>query len=589
MQFHMQQPEAALSQRRRQNVVAQRNYHTLTGGSLMAVSCTDVHRSVGLAVQEALSYFAACTEQQRYNFWQIITSESFGLKDVLKYGIIALGHFMSPELYQTAKSLSSRQWLTRVRSSMCDVDLNQALATGIGLLSGLNAPVRLETLDPSGLPLVITCPRSVTPVCLSAISFTSAVGANAVFLGIQGHSLLDMSLYSPFSSSEPNLPLGSQVVYRQQQTGQSFDQVDDSPSPSYDLYADLYPTPVQRTTPHQLIFDMLPWPDFRSRVIHAIYSNPPLVDPDDLIVDLWNDGLRNGPACNAPIDMQAFRFNDTSTGLQPTDVPIPDPGPGQVLIAVKAAGLCHSDAHLIHGVGHQWLRNKPITLGHEVAGVIIKMDETQPERTFQVGDRVAVAQVSHPINKRSWEKAIGIGCDGGYAEYALAYIEHLVKIPDKVTFAQAAVATDSIATAYHATMSSANVTSSSTVAVIGLGGLGMNAVAIGALQGAKVYGFDLNTDKFEIAKRQGAFACGLSIQEFPDTEFDAVIDFVGVAATVQGAISSVKTGGAVVLVGLGASKVEIAIGEVITNSITVVGSIGAQAQARYRRDTFLRH
>lgn len=273
--------------------------------------------------------------------------------------------------------------------------------------------------------------------------------------------------------------------------------------------------------------------------------------------------------------MHAFRFNDVSTGLELKDIPIPEPEPGQALIAVKAVGLCHSDANLIHGVGHQWLRNRPITLGHEVAGTIVNIGPGQSESAFQVGNRVAVAIATHPLSKRNWDTAIGIGSDGGYAEFALAYIDHLVRIPDGVTFGQAAVATDSIATAYHATLSSAAVTSSSTVAIIGIGGLGMNAVAIAALEGAKVYGVDLNTDKFDLAKKQGAFACGSSLQTFSEVKFDAVIDCVGIAGTIQSAISSVKEGGTVVLVGLGASKAELLVGEIITRNISVVGSIGA--------------
>lgn len=86
------------------------------------------------------------------------------------------------------------------------------------------------------------------------------------------------------------------------------------------------------------------------------------------------------------------------------------------------------------------------------------------------------------------------GYGGGYAEYALAYLE-CVPIPDGVSFAQAAVATNSMATAYRAVTAEACVTASMTIDVVGLGGLGMNGVIIAALQRATVHGVD--SQKFE--------------------------------------------------------------------------------------------
>ncbi|RSL93092.1 hypothetical protein CEP52_013451 [Fusarium oligoseptatum] len=94
----------------------------------------------------------------------------------------------------------------------------------------------------------------------------------------------------------------------------------------------------------------------------------------------------------------------------------------------------------------------PIVLGHEVAGVIIEVGESE-SHTFGVGDRVAVACTGHPIEERNFQEAIGVGRDGGYAEYTVAPIKNLIHLPDSVSFANAAVATDSIATAYHALVS----------------------------------------------------------------------------------------------------------------------------------------
>ena len=86
-----------------------------------------------------------------------------------------------------------------------------------------------------------------------------------------------------------------------------------------------------------------------------------------------------------------------------------------------------------------------------------------------------------------------MGYDRGYAEYAFAYLECVVPTLDGVSFAQAAVATDSIATAYRAVAAEACVIASVTITVVGLGGLGMNGVTITALQGATVYGVDIDS------------------------------------------------------------------------------------------------
>ncbi|KAL2877174.1 hypothetical protein SGCOL_007569 [Colletotrichum sp. CLE4] len=127
--------------------------------------------------------------------------------------------------------------------------------------------------------------------------------------------------------------------------------------------------------------------------------------------------------------------------------------------------------------------------------------------SFKVGDRVVVSCVGHPIQERNFEEALGVGCDGGYAEYALAPGKNVVKIPGQVDFAEAAVATDSVATAYHAIVAEGRVCESHKVGVIGLGGLGLNGLAIVAHRGARVFGVDINVDKFEQAEEYGAIAC----------------------------------------------------------------------------------
>lgn len=281
--------------------------------------------------------------------------------------------------------------------------------------------------------------------------------------------------------------------------------------------------------------------------------------------------------------MKAFRFLGVEDGLALRELPVPTPGPGQALIQVKAAGLCHSDTHVLHGGGAAWMCALPITLGHEVAGIITSLGDGPAAASslsppFKVGDRVAVACVGHPIQERNFQEAIGVGCDGGYADYAVAPLKNLVRLPDSVSFVDAAVATDSIATAYHAVVAEGSVSESTTIAVIGLGGLGLNGVAIAALRGARVFGVDINTDKFEQARQLGAVDCATSLKQFEGETFDVVLDFAGAQPTVEAAVATVRPGGCVVLVGLAARKVQITTTSLVTQNVSLKGSTSASIQ-----------
>ncbi|KAH7015910.1 chaperonin 10-like protein [Ilyonectria destructans] len=252
--------------------------------------------------------------------------------------------------------------------------------------------------------------------------------------------------------------------------------------------------------------------------------------------------------------MKAFQFETVAAGLELQDVPVPEPGYEQVLIAVKAAGLCHSDIH-------------SLTLGHEVTGTVVKLGPGASAFPFKKGDRVMVALLDQPVIDRDFQEAIGVGYDGGYAKFAVAYCKELVKIPAGVSFAQAAVATDS--------MCEAKVTKPTCVAVIGLGGLGHNGVAIAAIQGAEVYGVDINTTKFDQALKAGAIKCASSLDQFLDIFFDEIFDFAGMQSTIAAAVSTVKLGGCVVLVGLGSPTRQLETTSIVTRNIQLRGPVSA--------------
>lgn len=271
--------------------------------------------------------------------------------------------------------------------------------------------------------------------------------------------------------------------------------------------------------------------------------------------------------------MKAYQFEDSKTGLQLRNIPIPTPQPGEVLLQVEAAGLCHTDCHVISGHVDDWIRKRPITLGHEVAGIITGLGPGVKD--LKIGDRVAVSLPGHSTEEPDWENAVGMGFDGGYAEFVTVKTRYVVPIPDSVGFEQAAVAGDSILTAYHAVVYEAEVDASKTVGVIGLGGVGINGVRVAALQGAKVYGFDIDEGKFDEALKQGAKECFTSLEHATHIRFDAILDFAGVGVTTAAAVKAVKAGGRVVLVGMGAPTMELSVLAVVTRRIQLRGSLGA--------------
>lgn len=273
--------------------------------------------------------------------------------------------------------------------------------------------------------------------------------------------------------------------------------------------------------------------------------------------------------------MKAYLFENAADGLVSVDVADPTPGPEEVVIEIGAAGICQSDVHILNGHGDDWLRKRPIVLGHEVAGTVAELGSGVDG--FAVGDRVAVALVSHPIEQADFAHAIGLGFDGGFAEKAAVPARNLVRVPDAVSFPMAAVSTDSVATSYHAVACEAGVTPGSTVAIIGLGGLGLNGVRFAALQQATVYGVDVNPATFDLARSLGAADCFASVADIPGNP-DALVDFAGMGTTTAEAIVAVRPGGRVVVVGLGSPEATISTALLTTKNVQLKGSIGASLE-----------
>jgi propanol-preferring alcohol dehydrogenase len=275
--------------------------------------------------------------------------------------------------------------------------------------------------------------------------------------------------------------------------------------------------------------------------------------------------------------MKALRLNAWKSDPVLDQVPIPEPGPGEVVVQVGAAGACHSDLHLMRDFEADMLPwAPPFTLGHENAGWVHALGTGV--RGLEPGRPVAIVGAWGCGTCQRCLEGVetycerpdlapvpggggGLGLDGGMAEFLLVpSARHLVPLPDGLDPAQAAPLTDAGLTPYHAVRRSADkLGPTATAVVIGVGGLGHLAVQIlRATCGARVVAVDTRESARDLAARYGA---DLSLAPGPDLvplirEFtggvgaDVVIDCVGSDDTLAAAAASARQLGDVTIVGI---------------------------------------
>jgi propanol-preferring alcohol dehydrogenase len=298
--------------------------------------------------------------------------------------------------------------------------------------------------------------------------------------------------------------------------------------------------------------------------------------------------------------MKAARIVKPKESLEVQQLETPKPRGSQVLIRVESSGVCHSDIHLweggYEGPGGQLLKTTergvkyPLTPGHEIAGLVDSLGEeaegfTKKDKVLVypwIGEGLCPACRIGQENLCDKPRSLGVYTDGGYAEYVLVpSYKYLVKIDDEMETNASATLSCSALTAYGA-VKNTSLKPDDNVVIVGAGGLGLMAMQLAkAVTGSKVIAMDLDDEKLEAAKKNGADSVINSKKEDPVKAVmeltgkmgaDAVIDFVNASKTVEADMQFLRRRAKLVLVGLFGGELKLSLVSMPTRAYRLIGS-----------------
>jgi propanol-preferring alcohol dehydrogenase len=300
--------------------------------------------------------------------------------------------------------------------------------------------------------------------------------------------------------------------------------------------------------------------------------------------------------------MQAVRLQRWQSEPQLVEVPTPEPAPGEVLLRIDAAGLCHTDLHMMHWPEGAVPYRLPFTLGHENAGTVVALGAGA--NGVAEGDRVVVYsrwgcgscwqciqgmenRCERPVEELGAHGG-GAGRDGGLAEYMVVPAgRYLVAIGD-LDPVFAAPLTDAALTPYHAIKRCAHqLRPDATVVVIGVGGIGHMAIQLlRALSSVRVVAVDVREEALELARVAGAHAAMPGAELTPRQLRDEtgargaalVLDCVGSDATLELAAGAVAVGGDVCYVGRAGGLLPVAPGKLPYECTVTIPSWGTLSE-----------
>ncbi|UFS60188.1 NAD(P)-dependent alcohol dehydrogenase [Subtercola endophyticus] len=303
--------------------------------------------------------------------------------------------------------------------------------------------------------------------------------------------------------------------------------------------------------------------------------------------------------------MKALRYVAVGQAPEVVEIPIPKPGPGQVLLKVTAGGVCHSDDFVMGLPEKEYLEQGyplPMTLGHEGAGIVHELGEGV-DSTLKVGDAVAVYgpwgcgrchNCSMGMENYCTNAAAegirppGLGSQGSMAEYMIVDdARHLVPL-DGLDPVKNVSLTDAGLTPYHAIKRSLPKLGAGTFAVvIGTGGLGHVGIQIlKALSGATIIALDVSDEKLELATHVGAdhviisdAAAAEKIRDLTNgLGVNAVFDFVGATPTMALAQSIAALDSDVTIVGIGGGSMTLGFGAIAYDAAVRIPYWGSRSE-----------
>lgn len=291
--------------------------------------------------------------------------------------------------------------------------------------------------------------------------------------------------------------------------------------------------------------------------------------------------------------MLAAVMREFHKDLSLEEIPIPKPGRGEVLVKVMASGLCASDLHLQDGKIASC--RLPYVPGHEMAGVIVQLgDEVEG---LETGDHIVAGIDIICGNCRFCRKGetnrctglvrIGFERNGSHEQYCVIPAANAFKISENVPFEQACILPDAVACTYHSIKTQGKVTAGDRVLILGVGGLGLQAVQIAKHFGAEVFATSRQDKKLEIAKSFGADhvintkTANLyeEIVRLTDGEMlDVVFDNIGIETSVEESLQLVCKGGKVVVVGYSDENFVCNFQDLVIKEKEVIGIRGSTRQ-----------
>jgi L-iditol 2-dehydrogenase len=283
--------------------------------------------------------------------------------------------------------------------------------------------------------------------------------------------------------------------------------------------------------------------------------------------------------------------------LELADLPRPAPGPEEVLVQVAACGICGSDVHGYDGSSGR--RIPPIVMGHEAAGIVAEAGSSVTE--FHKGDRVTFDSTVYcgdcdycrrgEANLCDFRQVVGVSCGdyrraGAFAEYVLVPQRILYRLPDALTFPEAAML-EAVSVALHAVRVS-ELRGGETAFVIGAGMIGLLTLqAARAAGAARVLIADIDATRLSMAKKMGAdevlhlSGAGLAAEVIRLTKgkgADVVLEAVGRNETISTAIDSVRKGGTVTLIGNITPEVTLPLQKVVSRQIRLQGTAASSGE-----------